>query len=105
MLDASNKAILMVGEGAILEADSKVMLDASNKAILVVSKGVISNTSGKVTLMVGSRIILIASNRAVLIRDELLAAGNKAGLKSKENEGLIALERPATIIGAAMPID
>jgi len=87
------------------KANSKVMLDASNKAILVVDRGAMLDTSGKVALVIGGRAVLIASNRAVLIKNELLAAGDKAELGPEEDERPIALKRPTTTTRATMPIN
>ena len=96
--------MLVVGKGAMLEANSKVILNANNNTMLIISEGAISDASGKVALVVGGRAVLVASGGVVLIKDELLATGNKAGPKPGEDRGPVALKGPATAVRAAMPV-
>jgi len=104
MLDISNKVILVISRRAMPEASSKIMPDANNKAMLVINRGVMPDTDRKVALVIDSEAILVASSRAVFIRDELLAAGNKAGPKPREDGGPAALEKPTITIRATMLI-
>ena len=105
MSDTSSKAILIVNRGAMLEASNKVVPDTSNKAILVVGGGAMPDTDRKVALVINGRIMLVASSKAVLIKDELLIAGNKAGLRPREDEGPVVLEGPVITIRAAIPMN
>jgi len=81
------------------------MPDARKKVMPRASGRIMPDTSGKGALIIGDRVILVANSGAVPIRDELLAAGNKAELGLKEDRGLAVLERPVIIVRITIPIN